>query len=60
MGKPFALKDVYFLKDLPKTRNAKIMRRVIKNICLGKELGDVSSLLNPECIEEIKRILKVS
>jgi acetyl-CoA synthetase len=58
MGKPFALKEVYFLKDLPKTRNAKIMRRVIKNIYLGNPLGDLSSLLNPECIEEIKRVLK--
>ena len=59
MGKPFSLKDVYFLKDLPKTRNAKIMRRVIKNIYLGNPLGDISALLNPECIEEIKGVLKI-
>ncbi|MEO0213544.1 MAG: AMP-dependent synthetase, partial [candidate division WOR-3 bacterium] len=57
MGKAFALKDVYFVSDLPKTRNAKIMRRVIRSIYLNEPLGDISSLVNPECLDEIKKAL---
>ncbi|MCS7244767.1 MAG: AMP-binding protein [candidate division WOR-3 bacterium] len=57
IGKAFALKEVYFVSDLPKTRNAKIMRRVIKSIYLNEPLGDISSLVNPECLEEIKSII---
>jgi acetyl-CoA synthetase len=56
MGKAFALKEVYFVSDLPKTRNAKIMRRVIRNAYLNEPLGDISSLVNPECLEEIKNV----
>ncbi len=54
MGKAFGLKEVYFVSDLPKTRNAKIMRRVIRSIYLNESLGDISSLVNPECLDEIK------
>jgi len=56
MGKAFALKEVYFVSDLPKTRNAKIMRRIIRNVYLNEPLGDISSLVNPECLEEIKNV----
>ena len=56
MGKAFALKEVYFVSDLPKTRNAKIMRRIIRNAYLNEPLGDISSLVNPECLEEIKNV----
>ena len=45
---------VQFVTDLPKTRNLKIMRRVIRAAYLGENLGDVSSLVNPESIEEIR------
>lgn len=55
MGKPFAPKEVLFVRDLPKTRNAKVMRRMIRAAYLGQELGDTSSLVNPEAVEEIRR-----
>ncbi|MDW8088106.1 MAG: AMP-binding protein [Candidatus Calescibacterium sp.] len=55
LGKSFAPKDVKFVKALPKTRNAKIMRRVIRAKYLGKPTGDISSLENPDAVEEIER-----
>ena len=54
MGKPLAPKVVLFVSDLPKTRNAKVMRRMIRSAYLGQELGDTSSLVNPEAVEEIR------
>ena len=55
MGKPLAPKDLLFVSDLPKTRNAKVMRRMVRAAYLGDELGDTSSLVNPEAVEEIKK-----
>ena len=55
MGKPLAPKAILFVSDLPKTRNAKVMRRVIRSAYLGLELGDTSSLVNPQAVEEIRR-----
>jgi acetyl-CoA synthetase len=54
MGKPLAPKAVLFVSDLPKTRNAKVMRRMIRAAYLGQEPGDTSSLVNPEAVAEIK------
>ncbi len=54
MGKPLAPKAILFVLDLPKTRNAKVMRRMIRAAYLGLELGDTSSLVNPQAVEEIK------
>lgn len=48
------IKKVYFVKDLPKTRSGKIMRRVLKRLFTGEELGDLSTLANPESVEGIK------
>ncbi|HET7011883.1 MAG TPA: AMP-binding protein [Anaerolineales bacterium] len=53
LGKALAPKEVIFVPDLPKTRNAKIMRRMIRSAYLGEEPGDVSSLVNPESLEAI-------
>ena len=56
LGKALQPKEVRFVRDLPKTRNAKIMRRVIRAAYLGqKEMGDISSLENPAAVEEIAR-----
>ncbi|MCJ7817268.1 MAG: AMP-dependent synthetase, partial [Candidatus Thorarchaeota archaeon] len=55
MGKPLTPKAVLFVSDLPKTRNAKVMRRMIRAAYLGEDPGDTSSLVNPEAVEEIKR-----
>nr|MBA2450266.1 AMP-dependent synthetase [Chloroflexota bacterium] len=56
LGKPLRPEDVRFVGDLPKTRNAKVMRRVIRARHLGLiDLGDLSGLDNPAAIEEIAR-----
>jgi acetyl-CoA synthetase len=55
MGKPLAPKEILFVNDLPKTRNAKVMRRMIRAAYLGLELGDTSSLVNPQAVDEIKK-----
>lgn len=54
MGKPLAPKAILFVNDLPKTRNAKVMRRMIRAAYLGLDLGDTSSLVNPAAVEEIR------
>jgi acetyl-CoA synthetase len=56
MGKPLAPKAILFVSDLPKTRNAKVMRRMIRAAYLGLELGDTSSLVNPAAVEEIRKV----
>ena len=56
---PIALpKDVFVVEDLPKTRSGKIMRRILKRLFTGEELGDLSTLANPESVEKIKSFLK--
>ncbi len=55
MGKAYKPKQIVFVKDLPKTRTMKIMRRVVKAILLGKEPGDLSSMVNPEAIDFLKQ-----
>jgi acetyl-CoA synthetase len=56
LGKVDRPEDVRFVSDLPKTRSAKIVRRVIKRRFLGDtNLGDLSSVENPDAIEEIAR-----
>ena len=56
LGKALAPEAVYFVRDLPKTRNAKVMRRMNSARALGYDPGDVSSLENPQAVEEIPRI----
>jgi len=51
-------KEVYLVEDLPKTRSGKIMRRVLKRLFTGEELGDLSTLSNPEIVEKIREIVK--
>jgi acetyl-CoA synthetase len=55
LGTPFRPKAVVFVSDLPKTRNLKVMRRVIRAAYLGQDAGDLSSLVNPEAIDEIRQ-----
>jgi acetyl-CoA synthetase len=56
MGKPMAPKAVLFVPDLPKTRNAKVMRRVLRAAYLGEPAGDLSALVNPEVVEHIRSV----
>jgi acetyl-CoA synthetase len=53
MGKALKPEKVLFTRDLPKTRSAKIMRRLIRATHLGQPAGDVSSLENPEAITAV-------
>ena len=46
-----------FVAALPKTRSAKIMRRAVRAKALGADPGDLSSLENPEALEEIERVV---
>lgn len=55
LGKPLKPSEVRFVGDLPKTRNAKVMRRVVRAAYLKLELGDLSALENPSSVEEIRR-----
>jgi acetyl-CoA synthetase len=52
LGKPLTPREVRFVADLPKTRNAKVMRRMIRAAYLGEDLGDTSALVNPESLAE--------
>jgi len=54
---PIARPDyVHFTTALPKTRSGKIMRRLLKDIVAGKDdLGNTSTLINPEMIEELRK-----
>lgn len=56
MGKALKPKDIHFIADLPKTRNAKVMRRAIKSAYLNKDSGDLSSLENPQAVDVIREL----
>jgi len=49
--------DIIFCDDLPKTRSGKIMKRLLKDIANGKELGDTTTLRNPKIATTIKKKL---
>ncbi len=53
MGKALKPERVLFTRDLPKTRSAKIMRRVVRAAYLGRDPGDVSSLENPDAVKAV-------
>tara|TARA_A100001011_G_scaffold249941_1_gene258261 strand:+ start:2244 stop:4148 length:1905 start_codon:yes stop_codon:yes gene_type:complete len=52
---------IQFVPGLPKTRSGKIMRRILRKIACGEksEFGDISTLLNPEIVDEIVKIFKI-
>ena len=56
LGKPLKPAAIEFVRDLPKTRNAKVMRRVIRAAYLGDEPGDLSSLENPQAVDDIRAV----
>jgi acetyl-CoA synthetase len=57
LGKAFRPDRVEFVASLPKTRSAKIMRRAVRAKALGEDPGDLSSLENPDALDEIERAL---
>jgi acetyl-CoA synthetase len=55
LGKAFRPERVFFVSALPKTRSAKIVRRAVRAKALGQDPGDLSSVENPEVLEDIAR-----
>jgi acetyl-CoA synthetase len=53
LGKAFAPERVIFVSALPRTRSAKIVRRAVRATALGRDPGDLSSVENPESLQEI-------
>jgi len=45
---------IYFVSKLPKTRSAKIMRRVVKAVVEGRAIGDITTLEDESSVEEMK------
>ncbi len=58
IGKIARPDTIYFVNDLPKTRSGKIMRRVVRSALISKEVGDISTLSNPEAVHEIEAALQ--
>jgi len=54
IGKIARPKNVWIVPDMPKTRSGKIMRRVIASISNFADVGDVTTLANPEIVEDIR------
>ncbi len=54
LGRPLSPEAVHFVAALPRTRNAKVMRRVLRAAYLGEDAGDVTALENPESVAAIR------
>ena len=57
MGSSYRPRQVLLVGDLPKTRNMKIMRRVVRALVCGDSPGDLSSLSNPEAVRALQLVL---
>jgi acetyl-CoA synthetase len=55
LGKPLKPRAILFVRALPKTRNAKVMRRVIRAAYLGEPPGDLSSLEDPAAVDAVRQ-----
>ncbi|WP_323191746.1 AMP-binding protein [Halostella sp. PRR32] len=53
LGKPFRPREVLFVDEFPKTQSGKIIRRAIEATYTGEDLGDMSSIENPDALDEI-------
>lgn len=54
LGTSFRPQRIVFVSDLPKTRNMKVMRRLVRAVFTGEPPGDQSSLVNPEAVDELR------
>jgi acetyl-CoA synthetase len=54
IGKLARPKRIIWAEDLPKTRSGKIMRRLLRDVAEGNELGDVSTLDDPSAVEKLQ------
>jgi acetyl-CoA synthetase len=60
MGASYRPEKVLLVDDLPRTRNMKIMRRVLRAVFEDRDPGDLSALANPEAIDHFRRRLRAS
>jgi acetyl-CoA synthetase len=58
IGKLARPKRIVWSDDLPKTRSGKIMRRLLRDIAEGRELGDVTTLRDPDVVEQLDEVVK--
>ena len=58
IGKLARPKTIIWADDLPKTRSGKIMRRLLRDIAEGKELGDVTTLRDPDVVKDLESKVK--
>ncbi|RMF14273.1 MAG: AMP-dependent synthetase [Candidatus Dadabacteria bacterium] len=56
VGKALRPAAVYAVSDLPRTRNGKIMRRVVRRVYNGEDPGNLAAIVNPETIDEIRAL----
>ncbi len=56
LGKAFRPAVIHFVPDLPRTRSAKIVRRLVATVLQGGALGDISAVGNPEALEALRRL----
>ena len=54
IGKPLKPRELRFATDLPRTRNAKLLRRLIRSAYLGEDIGDTTSLLDPAALDAVR------
>ncbi|MFB6111986.1 MAG: AMP-binding protein [Halobacteriaceae archaeon] len=57
LGKPFRPREIRFVEEFPKTQSGKIVRRAIAAAYTGEDLGDLSSIENPEAIDAIREAI---
>jgi acetyl-CoA synthetase len=55
IGKFARPEQILFATDLPKTRSGKIMRRLLRDIAEGKELGNTTTLADPDVVEQLRQ-----
>ena len=58
IGKLARPKRIIWADDLPKTRSGKIMRRLLRDIAEGRELGDVTALRDPDVMQQLEGKIK--
>ena len=58
IGKFARPKRIIWADDLPKTRSGKIMRRLLRDIAEGRELGDVTTLRDPDVMSQLEGKIK--
>ena len=54
MGASYRPERIVFVDDLPRTRNLKIMRRVLRAVFENRDPGDLSSLANPDAVDKLR------